>query len=201
VPRLINIPLLVLLAVLSGAAAETTPTPKHVFDPVVVAMSTNPPGLYPLAKVWTGREKITFSDGPPEVGSPDRHFRFDTAQVLGDFRFALFDAKWWIGERDTNGLKPGTIHGYHPRLPSDAELATIRTDAAFSNHFHRALGLIQVPNFAAGVGFGSQHFTLGSNNTIETLRVYFYKNKPGTNIQGVTIRRAIIRREGVWWYP
>jgi hypothetical protein len=164
-------------------------------------MSTNPPGLYPLPKVWTGREKITFSDGPPGVGSPDRHLRFDTAQVLGDFRFALFDSKWWIGERDTNGLKPGTIHGYHPRLPSDAELATIRTDAAFSNHFHRAPGLIRVPSFAAGVGFGSQHFTLGTNNTIETLRVYFYKNKPGTNIQGVTIRRAIIRREGVWWYP
>jgi len=164
-------------------------------------MTTNAPGLYPLPKVWTGREKVSFSDGPPGVGSPDRTFRFDTAQVLSDFRFELFVSKWWIGERDTNGLKPGTIHGYHPRLPSDAELAAIRNDAAFTNLFRRALGLIQVPSFAAGVGFGSQHFTLGTNNTIETLRVYFYKDKPGTNIQGVTIRRATIRREGVWWYP
>jgi hypothetical protein len=54
---------------------------------------------------------------------------------------------------------------------------------------------------AGGVSLGSRHFTLGTNNTIETLNVYFYKRDSGTNIQGVTIRRATIRREGVWWYP
>jgi len=165
-------------------------------------MATNLPGLYPLPKVWTGREKITYSDAAPGVADDNRHHRLDTAQAMGNLRHPFFvNYSWCIGERGTNELKPGTIHAYRPRLPSDAELAAIRTDAALTNLFHAILGLIQVPDFVAGAGFGSQHFTLGTNNTIETLRVYFYKNKPGTNFQSVTIHRATLRREGVWWYP
>lgn len=199
-PRLIDILSLVLLAVLGSGGADISPKPKHVFEPIIVAMATNPAGIYPLGRVWTGMEKITFSDAPPGVGSPNRQFRFDAAQVLGHFRHPIYTYHWAIGERGTNGLNPWTEHAYRPRLPTDAELAAIRNDAAFTNLFGPG---IRFPTTlaAGGVSLGSRHFTLGANNTIETLNVYFYKKTPGTNIQGVTIRRGTIRREGVWWYP
>ena len=162
-------------------------------------MTTNPPGIYPLGRVWTGTEKITFNDAPPGVGDSNRTYRFDAAQVQSNLRHPLF-SKWSITERSTNGINPWTEHAYRPRLPTDAELSAIRNDAAFTNSFGPG---IRFPTGLAAVGtsLGSRHFTLGTNNTIETLNVYFYKHDPGTNIQGVTIRRATLRREGVWWYP
>ena len=198
-PRLIHIPLLVLLAVFSGRGAETSSKPKHVFDPIVAAMATNPAGIYPLGRIWTGTEKITFNDAPLGIGNPNRTYRFDAAQVESNLRHPLFNHRWAIGERGTNGLTPWTEYAYRPRLPTDAELAAIRNDAAYTNSF--GPGIRFPTNLAAGTSLGSRHFTLGTNNTIETLRVYFYKRDPGTNFQGVTIHRATIRREGVWWYP
>jgi hypothetical protein len=145
-------------------------------------------------------EKITYSDAAPGVDRANRRYRFDAAEVLGDLRHPMFNYRWAIGERTTNGLNVQTGHAYRPRLPTDAELAAIRDDTTLTN----VLGNFRIFPWelaVARIGSESRHFTLGTNNTLETLSVYFYKNTPGTNIQSVTIRRGIFRREGVWWYP
>jgi hypothetical protein len=185
----------------SLTAAESVPQPRHVFEPVVGAMNTNARGIYPLPKAWVGAEKVTYSDATGGVTRENRRYRFDSAEVYGDVRHPIFSSRWAIGTRGKDGLEPDSPHAYHERLPTDAELAAIRDDATLRNAFNRPFTLPPAKFDAAGYGSETRYFTLGSNNTLQTLSVMFYKDRPGTNIQSVTIRRGTFHREGVWWYP
>jgi len=202
-PSLILLALATVVCVVAASAQTNPPNalvlppsdwnPKtHILASLVV---TNKPGDYPLNNEWVGVEEVTvrtgyFTNLYEMTKQTNRWHHYNELTVCRGPMFPKVHEDRFLSEGDPTAGGPA----YRASLPGDGELRTIRDVSSLTNFlgwnpFH---DVHSGTNHAAGWlgGVGQTYFTLHPYNSIETLYIEVWRNAPGTNIDGILIRRG-----------
>jgi hypothetical protein len=151
-------------------------------------LKTNLPCRVRLQPSWTGNAKPTVRTGcftNANLRQIDSELRFDW------FRYSDNPNVWHFGPRTISQSAGGdstmAIHTYRPDLPTDAVIQGCKTISALTNVLGPSQGFHDGAPFSAGWRF----FTLTSTNTVETLSVFCFRDKPDSEIDSLRILRGI----------
>ena len=158
-------------------------------------IATNKPGDYPLGNEWAGVEEVTVRTGhftdPYEMTKQTNRWRhYNEITVCRGPMFPRVHEDRFLSEGDPTAGGPA----YRTSLPGDGELRKIHDVSSLTNFlgwnpFHDVhLGTNHSGGWLGGMG--AYYFTLRPYDSIETLYVEVSRNAPGTNIDGILIKRG-----------
>jgi hypothetical protein len=164
---------------------------KHILASLVI---TNKPGNYPLMPAWSGVQKVTvcngwFTNDFERKYQTNQLFHFNRLTVCSGPILPILKEDRFICEADGSAHVSGSMFGYRSTLPSDNELLAMQDVASVTNFF--GFNAFEQSDGRQSE-IGASYFSLGGNDSVETLNATFMK-RSGTNIVGIIVKRGHFR--------